>query len=31
LSGPVPAVAFEMRNIAWLQTKAKLLLELIQS
>jgi methylmalonyl-CoA/ethylmalonyl-CoA epimerase len=31
LSGPVPAVAFEMRNIAWLQTKAKLLFELIQS
>jgi methylmalonyl-CoA/ethylmalonyl-CoA epimerase len=30
LSGPVPAVAFEMRNIAWLMTPANLLVELIQ-
>lgn len=31
LSGPVPAVAFEMREIAWLMTPAKLLVELVQS
>jgi methylmalonyl-CoA/ethylmalonyl-CoA epimerase len=30
LSGPVPAVAFEMREIAWLMTGAKLLVELVQ-
>ena len=30
LSGPVPAVAFEMREIAWLMTDANLLVELIQ-
>jgi methylmalonyl-CoA/ethylmalonyl-CoA epimerase len=29
LSGPVPAVAFEMREIAWLMTKAGLLIELV--
>jgi methylmalonyl-CoA/ethylmalonyl-CoA epimerase len=31
LSGPVPAVAFEMRNIAWLMTDADLLVELVQA
>lgn len=31
LSGPVPAVAFEMRQIAWLMTKAELLVELVQA
>jgi methylmalonyl-CoA/ethylmalonyl-CoA epimerase len=30
LSGPVPAVAFEMREIAWLMTEANLLVELVQ-
>jgi len=31
LSGPVPAVAFEMRNIAWLMTEADLLVELVEA
>lgn len=31
LSGPVSAVAFEMKEIAWLMTKAKLLVELVQA
>jgi methylmalonyl-CoA/ethylmalonyl-CoA epimerase len=31
LSGPVPAVAFEMREIAWLMTEADLLVELVQA
>jgi len=31
LSGPVPAVAFGMRKIAWLQTEARLLVELVQA
>jgi len=30
LSGPVPAVAFGMREIAWLITAADLLIELVQ-
>jgi methylmalonyl-CoA/ethylmalonyl-CoA epimerase len=30
LSGPVPAVAFEMREIAWLMTESHLLVELVQ-
>jgi methylmalonyl-CoA/ethylmalonyl-CoA epimerase len=30
LSGPVPAVAFEMREIAWLMTEDSLLVELVQ-
>jgi methylmalonyl-CoA/ethylmalonyl-CoA epimerase len=30
LSGPVPAVAFGMREIAWLMTEADLLVELVQ-
>lgn len=30
LSGPVPAVAFEMREIAWLLTESTLLIELLQ-
>jgi methylmalonyl-CoA/ethylmalonyl-CoA epimerase len=30
LSDPVPAVAFEMRQIAWLMTPARLLVELVQ-
>jgi catechol 2,3-dioxygenase-like lactoylglutathione lyase family enzyme len=30
LSGPVPAVGFGMREIAWLQTEARLLIELVQ-
>lgn len=31
LSGPVPAVAFEMRPIAWLMTEVNLLVELVQA
>jgi len=31
LSGPVPAVAFGMRDIAWLMTPAQLLVELVQA
>jgi methylmalonyl-CoA/ethylmalonyl-CoA epimerase len=31
LSGPVPAAAFEMREIAWLMTEAYLLVELLQA
>jgi methylmalonyl-CoA/ethylmalonyl-CoA epimerase len=31
LSGPVPAVAFEMREIAWLMTETDLLVELVQA
>jgi methylmalonyl-CoA/ethylmalonyl-CoA epimerase len=31
VSGPVPAVAFEMRQIAWLMTDANLLVELVQA
>jgi methylmalonyl-CoA/ethylmalonyl-CoA epimerase len=31
LSGPVPAVAFEMRPIAWLMTDVHLLVELLQA
>ena len=31
LSGPVPAVAFEMREIAWLMTAGDLLVELLQA
>ena len=31
LSGPVPAVAFGMREIAWLMTDAELLVELVQA
>jgi methylmalonyl-CoA/ethylmalonyl-CoA epimerase len=31
LSGPVPAVAFGMREIAWLMTEAYLLVELVQA
>jgi methylmalonyl-CoA/ethylmalonyl-CoA epimerase len=31
LSGPVPAVAFEMREIAWLMTEVNLLVELVQA
>ena len=31
LSGPVPAVAFEMREIAWLMTDTNLLVELVQA
>jgi methylmalonyl-CoA/ethylmalonyl-CoA epimerase len=30
LSDPVPAVAFKMRQIAWLMTPARLLVELVQ-
>ena len=30
LSGPVPAVAFDMREIAWLMTESNLLVELVQ-
>jgi methylmalonyl-CoA/ethylmalonyl-CoA epimerase len=30
LSGPVPAVAFGMREIAWLMTEVDLLVELVQ-
>jgi methylmalonyl-CoA/ethylmalonyl-CoA epimerase len=31
LSGPVPAVAFAMKEIAWLMTEAYLLVELVQA
>ena len=31
LTGPVPAVAFGMREIAWLMTEADLLVELVQA
>jgi len=31
ISGPVPAVAFEMREIAWLMTEVGLLVELVQA
>lgn len=31
LSGPVPAVAFEMREIAWIMTDVDLLVELVQA
>jgi len=31
VSGPVPAVAFEMREIAWLMTDVQLLVELVQA
>jgi methylmalonyl-CoA/ethylmalonyl-CoA epimerase len=31
LSDPVPAIAFEMREIAWLMTPARLLVELVQA
>jgi methylmalonyl-CoA/ethylmalonyl-CoA epimerase len=31
LSGPVPAIAFEMREIAWLMTETELLVELVQA
>ena len=31
LGDPVPAVAFEMREIAWLMTEADLLVELVQA
>jgi methylmalonyl-CoA epimerase len=31
LSGPVPAVAFDMREIAWVMTDAYLLVELVQA
>jgi methylmalonyl-CoA/ethylmalonyl-CoA epimerase len=31
LSGPVPAVAFETREIAWLMTEGDLLVELVQA
>jgi methylmalonyl-CoA/ethylmalonyl-CoA epimerase len=31
LSGPDPAVAFEMRQIAWVMTKINLLIELVQA
>jgi methylmalonyl-CoA/ethylmalonyl-CoA epimerase len=31
LSGPVPAVGFDMREIAWLMTEANLLVELVQA
>jgi methylmalonyl-CoA/ethylmalonyl-CoA epimerase len=31
LSGPVPAVAFQMREIAWVMTEIGLLVELVQS
>jgi methylmalonyl-CoA/ethylmalonyl-CoA epimerase len=30
ISGPVPAVAFEMREIAWFMTEAEMLVELVQ-
>jgi hypothetical protein len=30
LSGPVPAVAFDMRHIAWLMTEVGMLVELMQ-
>jgi methylmalonyl-CoA/ethylmalonyl-CoA epimerase len=31
ISGPAPAVAFEMREIAWLMTEMDLLIELVQA
>jgi methylmalonyl-CoA/ethylmalonyl-CoA epimerase len=31
LSGPTPAVAFQMREIAWLVTESDLLVELVQA
>jgi methylmalonyl-CoA/ethylmalonyl-CoA epimerase len=31
VSGPVPAVAFEMKEIAWVMTDAHLLVELLQA
>ena len=31
VSGPVPAVAFEMREIAWLMTEVDLLVELVRA
>lgn len=31
ISGPVTAIAFEMREIAWLMTEAHLLVELLQA
>jgi len=31
ISGPVPAVAFQMREIAWLMTEVDLLVELVQA
>jgi methylmalonyl-CoA/ethylmalonyl-CoA epimerase len=31
ISGPTPAVAFEMRSIAWLMTRPGLLVELVQA
>ena len=31
ISGPVPAIAFGMRDIAWLMTPAHLLVELVQA
>ncbi len=31
LSGPVPAVAFDMRQIAWIMTDVFLLIELVQA
>jgi hypothetical protein len=31
ISGPVAAVAFDMREIAWLMTEANLLVELLQA
>jgi methylmalonyl-CoA/ethylmalonyl-CoA epimerase len=31
VGGPFPAVAFELREIAWLQTKVGLLVELVQA
>jgi len=31
LSGPVPAVAFAMREIAWLMTETNLLIEIVQA
>jgi methylmalonyl-CoA/ethylmalonyl-CoA epimerase len=31
VSGPVPAVAFEMREIAWIMTEVGLLVELLQA
>jgi hypothetical protein len=30
MSGPVPAVAFQMREIAWVMTEIGLLVELLQ-
>jgi methylmalonyl-CoA/ethylmalonyl-CoA epimerase len=31
VSGPAPAIAFEMRQIAWLMTEVDLLIELVQA